>query len=143
MRNPSANAACMTTSARPGTIIDTRLGPLSSAQRSAVVKTIRIGVRCDRQWADMALGKDVGIAGGATRTLEPNRVRSAAAEQKAVVHVSSEPEQRLVNLCHPFPGLGPGRNRRRVILGIGKVLRDSLRRCGHAVERLARIEAVF
>src|SRR5205807_7259210 len=45
-----------------------------------------------------------------------------------------------VDLGHPFPRLGPGRNWRRVILGIGKVLRDSLRRCGHAVERLARIE---
>ena len=90
----------------------------------------------------MALGGEVGIAGDAARTLDPNRVRRAAAEQKAVVHVSSEPEQLAVDLGHPFPGLGPGRNRRCVILGIGKLLCDRLCRCRHAVERLARIEAV-
>ena len=39
MRNPSANTARMTTSARPGTIIETRLGLISSAQRRAVVTT--------------------------------------------------------------------------------------------------------
>jgi hypothetical protein len=41
----------------------------------------------------MALGREVGIAGGAARTIDLNRVRRTAAEQKAVVHVSSEPEQ--------------------------------------------------
>jgi len=39
MRNPSANTACMTISARPGKNIDTRLGPLSNAQRNAVITT--------------------------------------------------------------------------------------------------------
>jgi len=143
MRSPSANTARITTSACPGTIIETRLGLASSAQRSAVLMTAfasASGAGC--QWADMAVVGNVGIAGGVPRSLDPSRARGGADEQKFVMQISAEPEQLAVDLGHPFPGLGPGRNRRRVIPGIGKVLRDSLRRCGHAVERVARIEAV-
>jgi len=40
----------------------------------------------------MALGGNVGIASGPAGSLDPNRARRDAAEQKAVVQVSSQPE---------------------------------------------------
>ena len=58
------------------------------------------------------------------------------------MQISRNPSSASIDPASPFPRLGPGRNRRRLILGVDKVLRDSLRRCRHAVERLARIEAV-
>ena len=91
----------------------------------------------------MTLGGDVGITGGAAGVLDPNRARRDAAEQKLVVHISAEPEQLLIDPASPFARFRPGRNRCDVATGIDKVLRDGLRRRGHFIERLARIEAVL
>ena len=59
-----------------------------------------------------------------------------------VVQISAEPEQLLIDPAGPLIELRPWRNWNHVITGIDEVLRDSLRGRGHAVERLARIEAV-
>src|SRR6516162_427318 len=88
------------------------------------------------------MGGDVSIARGAAGWLDSNRARRDAAEQKFVMQISAEAEQRLVDLCHPFPGRGPGRDQRYVVIRMRQVLLDRVRRRGDAVERLARIEAV-
>ena len=90
----------------------------------------------------MTLGGDVGITSGAARVLDPNRAPREAAEQKLVMQISAEPEQLLIDPASPFAGFRPRRNRYDVVAGVEKVLRDGLRRRGHAIERLARIEAV-
>ena len=81
----------------------------------------------------MAVGGDVGIAGDAAHSLDPNPAHRTATEQKAVVQISSQPKKRLVDLGHPFPWLGPGPNRRYVVFLIRLLLRDSVHRRGHAV----------
>src|ERR1700738_4977489 len=142
MRNPSANAVCITTSARPETIIETCLAPPSSAWRSAVVTTAFASAsRRDCQRTDMTLGGDVGIAGGAARVLDPDRARREAAEQKLVMQISAESEQLLIDPASPFASASrpfarfrTGRNRCDVETGIARALRDDLRRRGDAIE---------
>lgn len=96
----------------------------------------------------MTLGGDVGVTSGAACVFDPNRACRKAAEQKLVMQISAKPEQLLIDppdpfASRPFAGFRPGRNRFDVVTGIGKVLRDSLCRCGNAIKRLPRIEAVL
>ena len=56
----------------------------------------------------MALGGGVGLAGDAAGSLDPNRARRDAAQQKFVMQISAAPEQLLtIRLIHSS-GSGQG-----------------------------------
>src|SRR3984893_2297602 len=122
---------------------DSRCAALQRTAQRRCHDRLCIGIRCDCQWTDMTPGGDVGITDGAAGVLDPDRARREAAKQKLVMQISAEPEQLLIDPANPFASVRPGRNRCDVVTGIDKVLRYGLRRRGHFIERLARIEAVL
>src|SRR5712671_5290269 len=102
MRNPSANAVCITMSARPGTIIEIPRAALQRTAQRRCHDRLCISIRCDCQRTDMTPGGDVGVTGGTARVPDPNRAHREAAEQKLVMQISAKPEQRLIDPANPF-----------------------------------------